>query len=84
VKRAALVRLPKGVVTVIGPLFALAGTLTENFVFEAANVWVAFALTPPNLTEAATNPLPVIVTSVPGFPLAGLKPEITGRPIAAG
>src|ERR1700674_5494855 len=75
----ALVPVPIFVVTVILPLFAPAGTLAESFVLEVTKTWVTFALTPPNLTEVtATKPLPAIVTSVPGFPLAGLKLEITG------
>lgn len=70
-KFAALVAVPLGVVTLIGPLIAPAGTI--------ASIWDAPlrrhpALTPLNVTsDAPVKLLPLIVTEVPGPPLAGEK-----------
>jgi hypothetical protein len=71
-----LVAVPLGVVTVIGPLPAPAGTVVLICVAEAT---VKVALVP--LKATAVAPLrfvPVIVTAVPAAPLAGVKPEIVG------
>jgi hypothetical protein len=76
VKIAALVILPEGVVTDIGPLVAPLGTVATISVVELS---VKFALTPLNRTaEGLIKFVPVIVTLVPATPLAGVKPVMVG------
>jgi len=72
VKFDALVAVPEGVVTAIGPVTAASGTVAVICVSESTvNV---VAATPPNETAVApVNPAPVIVTTVPGLPLVGEK-----------
>ena len=71
-----LVAVPSGVVTVIGPLPAPAGTVVLICV---ADTTVKVALVPLNPTAVAPPRfVPVIVTAVPAAPLAGLKPVIVG------
>ncbi len=61
----------------IGPVVAAEGTVALSC-DEETNV-TAVALVPWNLTvEPALNPTPLIVTTVPAGPLAGLK-EVTDR-----
>ena len=72
VKLAALVAVPPGVVTEMGPLSASFGTfavIDESF----TTVKVAVA-PPPNVTDVApVNLLPVIVTMLPTLPCVGVK-----------
>ena len=71
-----LAAVPSGVVTVIGPLPAPAGTVVLTWVAEAT---VKVALVPLNATAVApVRFVPVIVTAVPAAPLAGVKPVIVG------
>jgi hypothetical protein len=73
---AAEVAVPEGVVTVIAPVVAAPGTV--------AVIWVAplttnVALVPLKATFVVFwNAVPVIVTDVPGGPLAGLNLVIVG------
>src|ERR1051326_5377108 len=78
VKLAALWPDPLEVVMLIGPVPAPAGTMAVTCRFEMlVNVAV---LTPENLTVVAPfRFVPLMVTSAPIAPLAGLKPVITGR-----
>jgi hypothetical protein len=72
VKRAALVDVPAGVVTEIGPDVAFAGTVAVNCVAEFT---AKLAAMPLNLTAVApTNAVPVITTELPIPPLVGLNP----------
>jgi len=75
-KLPLLVAVPLGVVTVTGPLVALAGTVALIWVSEATpNV----AAVPLNATAVApVKPVPLIVTAVPGGPLDGVNPVIVG------
>jgi hypothetical protein len=60
-------------VTVIGPVVAPAGAVACSWGEEMCVTLVA--LVPLNLTlEPPLNPSPLIVTTVPAGPLAGLKP----------
>jgi hypothetical protein len=71
VKLLALVAVPPGVVTAIGPVVAPAGTVAVIWVEELT---VKLALVPLNLTEVAPARLvPAITTLVPTGPLVGLK-----------
>jgi hypothetical protein len=86
VKLVGLVAVPAGVLTVMRPVAAPAGTVVT--------IWVAVADTmaagvPPNATAVAAGRFwPVMVTVVPAAPEAGVKPAIFGvtavviRPIA--
>ena len=75
-KAEALVAVPPGVVTLIGPLVAPAGTVAVSC---KSLMKTNAAETPLNVTDvAAVNPEPLIVTDVPASPKAGLKPEIVG------
>jgi hypothetical protein len=77
VKFAALFPVPAGVVTLILPVTAPAGTVAVICVAELTAKLVA--ATPPNRTDVAPlNPVPVIVTTVPAFPLVGEKEVIVG------
>jgi hypothetical protein len=77
VKAEVLVPLPLGVVTEIGPLFARFGTVTSISVSDTTVN--CFAMVPLNVTRVApVKWLPVIATTVPGGPLVGEKPLITG------
>src|SRR5438094_701983 len=76
VKLAALLAVPPGVVTLIGPLVAPAGTVA---VIAVAELTVKLALTLLNSTAVAPLKLvPLIVTLVPTGPLLGVKLEIVG------
>lgn len=76
VKLVALVPVPEGVVTPIGPLVAPAGTVAVIWMSEST---VKVVEVPLKLTDVAPVKLaPVIVTLVPGPPLVGVKPVITG------
>jgi hypothetical protein len=75
-KTVALVTVPPGVVTLIVPVFAPAGTFVVIFV--AASV-VMLAAVPSKLTAVAPESLlPVMVTFFPGLPLAGLTLAMVG------
>ena len=76
VKLAALVAVPPGVVTLMGPVVAFAGTVAVICVLLLT---VNAAATPLNLTAVApVNAGPVIVTCVPGAPLVGENVVIPG------
>ena len=76
VKLLALVAVPPGVVTLIGPGVAPDGTVAWIVVGELT---VYVALTPLNVTDVAPVKLvPLIWTLVPTGPLAGLKFVIVG------
>src|SRR5438046_4787524 len=76
VKLAALLAVPPGVVTLIGPLEAPAGTVV---VIAVAELTVKLALVPLNSTaEAPVKLVPLMVTLVPTGPLPGVKLEIVG------
>src|SRR6266480_1578688 len=76
VKLAALLAVPPGVVTLIGPLEAPAGTVA---VIAVAEPTVKLALVPLNSTALAPVKLvPLIVTLAPTGPLLGVKLEIVG------
>ena len=75
-KSVALTSDPLGVVTVIRPVVALAGTVATILVEETTE---KFALTPLNRTAVApVNPVPLIVTEVPGGPLVGVNEVMLG------
>jgi len=77
VKSEVLVPVPPGVVTEIGPLLAVFGTVASISVSETTVN--CLALTPLNITRVApVKWLPVIATTVPRGPLVGEKPLITG------
>ena len=77
VKLAALVAVPAGVVTAIGPVVALPGTVI--MVCVPPELTVKAAASPLSLTEVApVNAVPVIVTLAPTTPLPGLKLAIVG------
>lgn len=74
VKFVVLAAVPLGVVTLIGPVVAVAGTVA---LIEEADTNEKDALTPLNLTDVApVRLLPLIVTDVPVGPLVGVK-ELT-------
>lgn len=76
VKFVALRADPLGVVTVILPVVAFAGTVATILV---ELVMEKVALTPLNRTEVApVNPVPLIVTDVPVGPLVGVNDVIVG------
>src|SRR5205814_2529765 len=76
VRLAALLAVPPGVVTLIGPLVAPAGTVA---VIAVAELTVKLALVPLNSTaEAPVKLVPLMVTLVPTGPLPGVKLEIVG------
>ena len=77
-KDAELLAEPVGVVTVILPVAAPAGTVAVTCVSEFTVKVVA--ATPPKATRfVPVNPEPVITTRVPGGPLLGVKLDIKGR-----
>jgi hypothetical protein len=77
VKDSVLVPVPDAVVTLIGPLTAVVGTVA---LIEVEFITVKAAATLPNLTdETATKVLPVIVTVVPAGPLRGVKLSTLGK-----
>jgi hypothetical protein len=76
VKLVALVAVPPGVVTLMGPVVAPAGTVAVICVFEST-VKAAFVLL--NVTADAPKKLvPVMSTAEPSGPLVGLKEVIVG------
>ena len=79
-KFALLVAVPPGVVTVIFPVIALAGTTAVIDVgLETANV---IAAPVPNLTDfAPLKAFPVIVTFVPAGPDTGVKEVMAGADV---
>ena len=78
VKVAALVPVPEGLVTLIAPVAAPAGTVTVMVVAGVPTVNVV-AATPPNLTAVApVKFVPVTVTEAPTTPDAGEKPVTVG------
>ena len=71
-KLFALIAVPPGPVTLIGPALTPEGTVASIRVSE--RTLMSTAAVPLNLTAVVpTNPLPVIVTSVPACPLSGWK-----------
>ena len=76
-KSVALVAVPPGVVTAIGPVVAPVGTVAVIWVSEfTVNVVAAM---PPNVTALApVKPVPVITTEVPTAPLVGLNDVMVG------
>jgi len=76
VKLPALLAVPAGLVTLIGPVAAPAGTVA---VIALAEFTVKLALVPLNRTAVApVNFVPLIVTLVPTGPLLGAKLAIVG------
>ena len=76
VKLEALVTVPAGVVTLIGPAVAPAGTMAVIWVAELT---VKEALTPLNITEVAPlRLLPVMMIEAPTVALAGIAPMLGG------
>src|SRR5437773_292193 len=76
VKLAALLAVPPGVVTLIGPLVAPAGTVA---VIAVAELTVKLALVPLNSTALAPVKLvPLIVTLAPTGPLPGVRLVMVG------
>ena len=76
-KLVALVAVPPGVVMVILPVTAPAGTAAVTCVLEFTVK--AVAAMPPNFTALVCDRLmPVITTEVPTVPLGGVKPVIVG------
>jgi len=76
VKLVALVAVPVGVVTAIGPVVAPVGTFALS---ELSEMSVKVALVPLKVTALVpVKPLPLIVTLVPAGPLLGLNEEIVG------
>jgi hypothetical protein len=76
VKAVALVAVPPGVVTAIGPVVARAGTVAVILVSETT---MKVARVPLNLTaEAPVKPVPMMVTDVPAVPLVGLNDVMVG------
>ena len=77
VKLPALVAVPPGVVTAMGPLVALSGTVAV--ILLPLLLIVNSALAPPNITLVTPLRLwPLIVTDAPGPPLDGEKLVIAG------
>ena len=83
VKLVGLVAVPSGVVTVIGPVVAVAGTVAVIVVLGVVVLGVYVAVTPLNLTEFTPRKLfPVITTLVVlTAPLVGLNDEMVGAPV---
>ncbi len=80
-KLAVLVAVPPGVVTVIFPVVAVAGTVA---VICVAEFTVNVAVTPLNLTEVApVKFVPVIVTFLPTGPNVGVNEVIVGAGAAS-
>ena len=81
-KLVVLVPVPDGVVTVIEPVVALAGTVVVMLV---SLTMLKFDVVPLNLTDVApVKYWPVSVTGVPtGPPPEGAKLEITGAGVGA-
>src|SRR5205807_2445808 len=76
VKLLALLAVPPGVVTLIGPLEAPAGTVAW---IAVAELTVKLAPVAPNCTAVApVKFVPLIVTLVPAGPLLGAKLVIVG------
>jgi hypothetical protein len=80
-KSFALVAVPPGVVTVMGPVVAPAGTVAVICVFEFT---VKLAEVPLNVTAVApVKPVPVIATEVPTGDAAGTTLKLTALAWAA-
>lgn len=75
-KFVELVAVPSGVVTVIGPVVAPAGTAAVIFVEELIVKTAAVPLNFPGVAQVKLVPL--IVTDVPGRPVVGLNEVIFG------
>ena len=71
-----LLAVPLALVTVIGPLCAVAGTVAVSCVAVAVSTGVTALPLKVTVLLAAVglNPVPVRVTGLPGGPLAGLMP----------
>jgi hypothetical protein len=80
VKPALLLEPPLGLVTLIGPVVAPAGTVAPIELSDCTENAAAVPLKATPVT--ACRPCPLIVTAVPTGPLAGVNPEIDG-PFAA-
>ena len=77
VKLELLVAVPPGVVTLIGPVVAIAGTVAVSVV--DSNTLKLIALAPLNITAVApVKSVPVMVTLVPTGPLVGAKLVMVG------
>src|SRR5438045_1995858 len=77
VKFNALVAVPAGVVTLIGPVAAPAGTVVTSCVLELM-VKLTASTTPNRIEVVLLNFVPTIVTLVPAGPPAGAKLVIAG------
>jgi hypothetical protein len=78
-KRVELVPVPAGVLAAILPVLARVGTVA---VIRVEELTVKVADLPLKVTEVAPVKLPpVIVTSVPALPLAGVKLVIQGATV---
>jgi hypothetical protein len=81
VKLPALLAVPAGLMTLIGPLVAPVGTVA---VMVVAEFTVKLALVPLNRTALAPVKLvPLIVTLAPAGPLVGAKLEMVGGKVLA-
>jgi hypothetical protein len=77
-KFVVLVAVPAGVVTEIGPVVAVEGTVVVMYPDELIEKLVT--ATPLNLTRVAVERFaPPIVTEAPGAPDDGLNPETVGN-----
>jgi hypothetical protein len=79
VKLLALVVLPPDVVTLTGPVVAPAGTVAWIVVAEFTVKLAALPLNP--TAVAPVKFVPVMVTTVPAGPLAGVKLVIAGATV---
>ncbi len=76
-KAVALLAVPPGVVTAMGPVLTPAGAVAV--IWESALTLNEAALMPLNVTEVAPAKCsPVTVTTVPALPLAGVKLVMAG------
>jgi hypothetical protein len=81
-KFVVLVAVPAGVVTEIGPVAAVEGTVVVMYPDELIEKLVT--ATPLNFTSVAVERLvPPIVTETPGAPDDGLNPETVGNAVVA-
>jgi hypothetical protein len=79
-KLVALIAVPAGVVTAMGPVVAPEGTEVVIFVDELI---VNVALVPLKVNDVApVNPLPLTMTLAPMMPIVGEKLVIVGPPVA--
>ena len=79
VKFAALVAVPPGVVTLMGPVLTPVPTTTTSCVFEDEVTDLTGVLLAPNvMLVKPVKFVPLIVTVVPELPLVGVKLVIVG------